>query len=60
MTVSSFLPTAHFGIFTCFTILTGAFLDIIIDPILLGLLAPRGSASKPVVASQSKRTVTAS
>jgi hypothetical protein len=41
MTVSSFMPTAHFGIFTCFTILTGAFLDIIIDPILLGLCAPR-------------------
>jgi hypothetical protein len=35
-------PTADFGIFTCFTILTGAFLDIVIDPILLGLLAPRG------------------
>jgi len=41
MTVSSFMPTADFGIFTCFTILTGAFLDIIIDPILLGLFAPR-------------------
>jgi predicted RND superfamily exporter protein len=41
MTVSSFRPTADFGIFTCFTILTGAFLDIIIDPILLGLFAPR-------------------
>ena len=46
MTVSSFLPTAHFGIFTCFTILTGAFLDIVIDPILLGLFAPRASASR--------------
>jgi predicted RND superfamily exporter protein len=45
MTVSSFMPTAHFGIFTCFTILTGAFLDIVIDPILLGLFAPRASAS---------------
>ena len=44
MTVSSFMPTAHFGIFTCFTILTGAFLDIVIDPILLGLFAPRGIA----------------
>jgi predicted RND superfamily exporter protein len=42
MTVSSFRPTADFGIFTCFTILTGAFLDIVIDPILLGLLAPHG------------------
>ena len=41
MTVSSFKPTADFGIFTCFTIVTGAFLDIIIDPILLGFLAPR-------------------
>jgi predicted RND superfamily exporter protein len=45
MTVSSFMPTAHFGIFTCFTILTGAFLDIVIDPILLGLFAPRAPAS---------------
>ncbi len=42
MTVSSFKPTADFGIFTCFTIVTGAFLDIIIDPILLGFMAPRG------------------
>jgi hypothetical protein len=42
MTISSFMPTAHFGVFTCFTVLTGAFLDIIIDPILLGLFAPRG------------------
>ena len=41
MTVSSFQPTADFGIFTCFTIVTGAFLDIVIDPILLGLIAPR-------------------
>ncbi|MEO6239037.1 MAG: MMPL family transporter [Vicinamibacterales bacterium] len=41
MTVSSFRPTADFGIFTCFTILTGAFLDIVIDPILLGFLVPR-------------------
>jgi uncharacterized protein len=41
MIVSSFSPTADFGIFTCFTILTGAFLDIVIDPILLGFLAPR-------------------
>ena len=40
MTVSNFMPTAHFGIFTCFTVLTGAFLDLVIDPILLGLLAP--------------------
>src|SRR5204863_5275904 len=39
MTVSSFRPTADFGIFTCFTILTGAFLDIVIDPILLGFMA---------------------
>ena len=42
MTVSSFMPTAHFGVFTCFTVLTGAFLDLIIDPILLGLFAPHG------------------
>ena len=42
MTVSSFKPTADFGIFTCFTIVTGAFLDIVIDPILLGFMAPRG------------------
>ena len=42
MTVSSFRPTADFGVFTCFTVLTGAFLDLIIDPILLGLFAPRG------------------
>ena len=42
MTVSSFRPTADFGIFTCFTIVTGAFLDIVIDPILLGFMAPRG------------------
>ncbi len=42
MTVSSFKPTADFGIFTCFTIVTGAFLDILIDPILLGFMAPRG------------------
>ncbi len=41
MTVSSFLPTAHFGIFTCFTILTGAFLDIVINPIVLSLCSPR-------------------
>jgi hypothetical protein len=40
MTVSSFKPTADFGIFTCFTILTGAFLDIVIDPIVLGFMAP--------------------
>ena len=42
MTVSSFKPTADFGIFTCFTIVTGAFLDIVIDPVLLGFMAPRG------------------
>ena len=42
MTVSSFKPTADFGIFTCFTIVTGAFLDIVIDPILLGFMSPRG------------------
>lgn len=41
MTVSSFLPTAHLGALTCFTVLTGAFFDIIVNPILLGLLAPR-------------------
>ena len=40
MTVSSFKPTADFGIFTCFTVVTGAFLDIVIDPILLGFMAP--------------------
>jgi predicted RND superfamily exporter protein len=44
MTVSSFRPTADFGIFTCFTILTAAFLDIVIDPILLGFLIPRGGS----------------
>jgi hypothetical protein len=27
-------------VFTCFTIVTGAFLDIIIDPILLSFMAP--------------------
>lgn len=43
MTVSSFLPTAHFGIFTCFTIVTGAFLDIFISPIVLGFFAPSAS-----------------
>jgi predicted RND superfamily exporter protein len=53
MTVSSFMPTAHFGIFTCFTILTGAFLDIIIDPILLGLLAPRGAQEQPAALAPS-------
>jgi predicted RND superfamily exporter protein len=47
MTVSSFRPTADFGIFTCFTILTGAFLDIVIDPILLGFMAPRGGPKDP-------------
>ncbi len=47
MTVSSFKPTADFGIFTCFTIMTGAFLDIVIDPILLGFMAPRGGAKGP-------------
>jgi uncharacterized protein len=55
MTVSSFKPTADFGIFTCFTILTGAFLDIVIDPILLRFMAPRGGqtvpASAPIVPS---------
>ncbi len=40
MTVSSSKPTADFGMLTCFTIVTGAFLDIIIDPILLGFMAP--------------------
>jgi hypothetical protein len=45
MTVSSFRPTAEFGIFTCFTIVTGAFLDIVIDPILLGFIAPAGSVT---------------
>jgi hypothetical protein len=44
MTVSSFTPTAEFGIFTCFTIVTGAFLDIVIDPILLGFMASRGGS----------------
>ena len=53
MTVSSFLPTAHFGIFTCFTILTGAFLDIVIDPILLGLIAPRARSSAVTTAHRS-------
>jgi len=47
MTVSSFKPTADFGIFTCFTILTGAFLDIVIDPILLGFMAPRAVPKGP-------------
>ena len=47
MTVSSFKPTADFGIFTCFTIVTGAFLDIVIDPILLGFMAPRGGPKGP-------------
>lgn len=59
MTVSSFMPTAHFGIFTCFTVLTGAFLDLVIDPILLGLLAPRradeSSAKLPAIAVTSSR-----
>lgn len=45
MTVSSFLPTAHFGVFTCCTILTGAFMDLVIDPILLGFLVP--AAERP-------------
>jgi predicted RND superfamily exporter protein len=40
MTVSSFRPTADFGVFTCFTIVTGAFLDIVIDPILLSFMDP--------------------
>ena len=47
MTVSSFKPTADFGIFTCFTIVTGAFLDIVIDPILLGFMAPHGGPKGP-------------
>ena len=50
MTVSSFKPTADFGIFTCFTIVTGAFLDIVIDPILLGFMAPRGGQAAGIKA----------
>jgi predicted RND superfamily exporter protein len=46
MTVSGFMPTAHFGIFTCFTVLTGAFLDLFINPILLSLLAPSRTAER--------------
>ena len=43
MTVSKALSRpADFGIFTCFTIVTGAFLEPVIDPILLGFMAPRG------------------
>ena len=50
MIVSTFQPTADFGIFTCFTIVTGAFLDIIIDPILLGFMAPRGAPKDAALA----------
>lgn len=38
MASSSFLPTAHFGIFTTFTVVTAVFLDIVIDPIVVTAL----------------------
>lgn len=38
MASSSFLPTAHFGLFTTFTVVTAAFLDIVIDPLIIAYL----------------------
>jgi uncharacterized protein len=38
MAISSFQPTAQFGIFTTFTIVSAVYLDLFIDPLLLSLL----------------------
>ncbi len=38
MAVSGFLPTAQFGIFTTFTIVSAVYLDLFIDPLLLTIL----------------------
>jgi len=47
VTISSFRPTADFGIFTCLTFITGVFLDIVINQILLGFMAPRCGPKVP-------------